>query len=582
MSAMVAPRLPLPEYDLHRKIRVASYLATHGHFGGVTTSVLLPKSVYDVCILSLLDPTERVVEQLHAFQPHRLSGYASSISSLAELALQGTLDIHPQTIIVSGDLLTQGMEQKIQQAWQAPIYDIYATAESIFVAVKGPGQEEMVVIDELNILEVLGNDKQPVSPGEVGQVVITNLYNDTLPVLRYELADYVVAAERPDSPYTIIRDLKGRVNDALPVILHDGNYDTINPHILGEFYVPGLEKVQYISHRPDHLQIHYVARQNIDDGVRQEFQRILDMKSALRTTFSVQRVQQIDPDPQTGKLRLVKIDKRQGDASQSVAEISVAQYPVASPASWERPPAVQRLSGSITGDQQQAIRARCFHPSGHFRAFNKEEIEQSIPHRFAKRLETYPERLAVQSRHSQLTYEALNRVANRLGHAIVARCGMGEEPVALLLQQGAQAIAATLGVLKVGKSYVPLDPAYPHARLMAILEDSQAGLILTDSRNMALAAELALGRCSLLNIDELDESFSTENPGLSIPPDAVASIFYTSGSTGEPKGVIQSHRSILHRVMVDTNTFHICPQDRLSLLSSRATVCHCGISLAPC
>jgi acyl-coenzyme A synthetase/AMP-(fatty) acid ligase len=72
----------------------------------------------------------------------------------------------------------------------------------------------------------------------------------------------------------------------------------------------------------------------------------------------------------------------------------------------------------------------------------------------------------------------------------------------------------------------------------------------------------------LLNIDEVDENLSAENPGLAIPPDAVASIFYTSGSTGEPKGVMQNHRSILHRVMVDTNTFHICPEDRLSLLSS--------------
>ena len=115
---------------------------------------------------------------------------------------------------------------------------------------------------------------------------------------------------------------------------------------------------------------------------------------------------------------------------------------------------------------------------------------------------------------------------------------------------------------------MPLDPSYPRPRLTAILEDSQASLILTDSRNLSLAKELASGGPALLKVDELDVSLSTENLGLSISPDAVAAIFYTSGSTGQPKGVMQSHRSVLHRVMIDTDNFHICPDDRLSLLSS--------------
>jgi hypothetical protein len=90
-------------------------------------------------------------------------------------------------------------------------------------------------------------------------------------------------------------------------MLHDGKVDTIHPLILSVFYVAGLETVQFISRRPDRIQIHYVAEQNIDNRVRQEFQRLLDMKGAQRTAFDVQQVEQIDRDPQTGKLRLVWI-----------------------------------------------------------------------------------------------------------------------------------------------------------------------------------------------------------------------------------------------------------------------------------
>src|SRR5205807_2157727 len=134
-------------------------------------------------------------------------------------------------------------------------------------------------------------------------------------------------------------------------------------------------------------------------------------------------------------------------------------------------------------------------------------------------------------------------------HAILGERGEGSEPIALLFAPEAPVIAAILGVLKAGKIYVPLDPASPPARLAYLLEDSQAPLLLCDHRNRAAARELAGPERNWIDVDVLAPSLSEDNPKLSIAPDTLANILYTSGSTGQPKGVFNNHRNILHEAM---------------------------------
>ena len=225
--------------------------------------------------------------------------------------------------------------------------------------------------------------------------------------------------------------------------------------------------------------------------------------------------------------------------------------------------------------EQQAIRAKCFHPSGTFVEFKKEEIEQSIPERFEQIVRRYPERIAVKTKHDQLTYCELNKAANRVAHAILEQGGKSEEPVALLIQHDAPMIAAILGVLKAGRICVPIDPSFPKERVGYMLEDSQASLIVTNTKNLSLARELVKETIPLLDIDTPDSDYSTENLCLSLSPRTLAYILYTSGSTGQPKGVVQDHRNVLYSVYVETNSFHISSEDRLSLLhpfSSSASV----------
>jgi len=83
--------------------------------------------------------------------------------------------------------------------------------------------------------------------------------------------------------------------------------------------------------------------------------------------------------------------------------------------------------------EQEAIRAKCFHPTGRFVEFAKDEVEQSIPQRFEKMVRLHPRRLALKSRNYALTYEALNQAANRIAHAILSKEGKQDEPVTLFL-----------------------------------------------------------------------------------------------------------------------------------------------------
>src|SRR5262249_31777520 len=122
-----------------------------------------------------------------------------------------------------------------------------------------------------------------------------------------------------------------------------------------------------------------------------------------------------------------------------------------------------------------------------FVEFKKEEIEQSIPKRFVRQVEAYPDRLAIKTRSHELTYDALNSASNRMALAILERRGTGPEPIALLFEQGTPVVGSILGVLKAGKFYVPLDPSYPQVRTTYMLDDSEAGLIVTNTKNLSLA-----------------------------------------------------------------------------------------------
>jgi non-ribosomal peptide synthetase component F len=132
------------------------------------------------------------------------------------------------------------------------------------------------------------------------------------------------------------------------------------------------------------------------------------------------------------------------------------------------------------------------HQAHAFVPFENTAINQSIAGRFEQQVAQHPDRLAVVSAESQLTYAELNQVANRIARAVLSHLGEGEEPVALLFEEGAFIIAAILGVLKAGKIYVPLDPAFP--RPDGVHAGKFRGKIASHQREASLPGSPGSGR----------------------------------------------------------------------------------------
>jgi len=179
----------------------------------------------------------------------------------------------------------------------------------------------------------------------------------------------------------------------------------------------------------------------------------------------------------------------------------------------------------------------------------------------------YPRRLAVKIGVRSLSYGALNRAANRVARAIVRRYQFPTEIIAVYCG-GLPMIVASLAALKAGKAFVPVNPQLPASAVKRILAGLDDCPVLTDDSHQAAAQKIVGAAGRLLNIERVDRKLSARNLTLAVSSDAVAYINFTSGTTGEPKGVVWNHRSELFGIKTKTAALKITAKDRISLVRS--------------
>lgn len=203
-----------------------------------------------------------------------------------------------------------------------------------------------------------------------------------------------------------------------------------------------------------------------------------------------------------------------------------------------------------------------------FSEFSADQCRQSIHRLFEQQVIRSGDALAIRCASGDVTYAALNSAANQAAHLLFTQLSGETRPVALLIDQSYESIVWTLAILKAGSSYAPLDQRLPDPVLRNMIDNLRPGAIISAGHHLNLAHNLAAGRFPVISSDSDLHQFSGENRDRLVAPENIAYIFYTSGSTGAPKGVADCHCNVSHNILRYTNTLKFAPGDILSLVQN--------------
>jgi aspartate racemase len=179
-----------------------------------------------------------------------------------------------------------------------------------------------------------------------------------------------------------------------------------------------------------------------------------------------------------------------------------------------------------------------------------------------------PTQVALVSGATQLTYAELNQRANQVAHYLMNLGVQPEEIVAVAMGRSLNLFVAFLGILKASAAYLPLDLTYPHERRAYKLRDASVGVIVTEGDQ---AQELPAHQAKVVRLDRdwaVIQRQSTENPICRTTSQGLAYVLYTSGSTGNPKGVMIEHCGVVNHAAAIAGIFGIQAGDRMLQFSN--------------
>jgi amino acid adenylation domain-containing protein len=191
---------------------------------------------------------------------------------------------------------------------------------------------------------------------------------------------------------------------------------------------------------------------------------------------------------------------------------------------------------------------------------DRERPDRRMHELFEQRVRTHPDAIAATCGARQWTYAELNARANRLARALLARGLRREGVVAVVTERNLDWMAAVLAIFKAGGVYLPIEPHFPADRIARTLSRAGCELVLTEPGSTATLGPALDGMPAVRTLfaeDAYAEDHADSDPGIEVGPDQLAYIYFTSGSTGEPKGAMCEHAGMLNHLYAKIDDLEI-------------------------
>lgn len=296
-------RMPQILKLLARGPHIAYIAATDGRYGG---AMAVGDGIEGVrasqLYLDIKTPLDEWIHQIREFKPNIVIGYPSAIKILAELAQRGEVELDVLRVVSCGEPLGASLRRYLEQIFHTRVVNFYGASESLALGVETDPEEGMILFDDMNVIEVLG-----------GSMYLTCLYNFAQPLIRYRISDNLTLQE-PDGnsryPFRRAVGLLGRNEDLLWFADDYGNREFLHPLAIEGFCIEGLMDYQFRQTGRDAFEmLAETAETASREEIRREMQRqmngILAEKKLSYVRFGVRFVDEIRPDPLTGKKRLI-------------------------------------------------------------------------------------------------------------------------------------------------------------------------------------------------------------------------------------------------------------------------------------
>ena len=258
--------------------------------------------------LSVTQPLDELVSSLNRFRPDFMNVYPSTAGLLADEQLAGRLRVSLRGLTTNSEPLTPALRKRLESAFGVTPTDFYATTEGVWGHDCEHGS--MHLFDDMCIVENVDDDGQPVPPGEIGaHLLITNLFNATQPLIRFEVSDLVAVDPEPcpcGRTLTRLRSLEGRAEDVLrlgDVAVHPLQFAIVTAD-------PAVREFQVVQ-QGEALRLR-VALRNGSEGAEERLgERVRARLAELgveRPEVSVERVEALERST-GGKLQVVVAER---------------------------------------------------------------------------------------------------------------------------------------------------------------------------------------------------------------------------------------------------------------------------------